>query len=125
MKKLIAGAAMALMLPMGQILFPPQPELVAPGDLLPLTSSDPDPPGVIIGNRPDKQSNQPDETTPDNATMPSSEDLKKLRQWVESDQLKPLIQKIFPMSKVARAHAESEAGHVVGKLVLDMQPQSS
>jgi len=56
---------------------------------------------------------------------PSSADLNQLRGWVEADQLKPLIQKIYPMSAVAQAHDESEAGHVVGKLVMDMQPQGN
>jgi NADPH:quinone reductase-like Zn-dependent oxidoreductase len=56
---------------------------------------------------------------------PSSADLCQLRQWVESEQLKPLIQQIFPLYEVAQAHDLSETGRVVGKLVLDMQAQSS
>ncbi len=52
---------------------------------------------------------------------PSAVDLSQLRGWAETGQLKPLIEQVFPMSAVAEAHRLSEAGRVVGKLVLDMQ----
>ncbi len=35
--------------------------------------------------------------------------------------VKPIVQQVFPISEVSQAHQLSEAGRVVGKLVLDMQ----
>ncbi len=52
---------------------------------------------------------------------PNHQHLLQLKQWVENKQLKPIVQQVLPMTEVARAHQISEAGHVVGKLVLGMQ----
>jgi NADPH:quinone reductase-like Zn-dependent oxidoreductase len=51
---------------------------------------------------------------------PSHADLEQLRTWVEAGQLKPVIAEVFPMADVAAAHEMSQAGRVVGKLVLDL-----
>jgi NADPH:quinone reductase-like Zn-dependent oxidoreductase len=52
---------------------------------------------------------------------PSHKDLLQLKTWVDSQQLKPIVQQVFPLAEVAQAHQLSETGRVVGKLVLDMQ----
>ncbi len=51
---------------------------------------------------------------------PSHQDLLRLKEWVESEQLKPMIEQVFPMEDVAAAHQLSQAGRVVGKLILDL-----
>ena len=48
----------------------------------------------------------------------STEDLNDLKAMVEAGALKPIIEKIYPWHQVRLAHARSERGHVVGKLVL-------
>jgi len=40
--------------------------------------------------------------------------------FVESGQLRPVIDKVFPMADAAAAHARMEAGEHVGKIVLEM-----
>ena len=52
---------------------------------------------------------------------PNHHDLSQIKVWVESGQLKPTVQQVFPITDVVQAHQLSEAGRVVGKLVLDMQ----
>ncbi|MGJ8663896.1 MAG: NAD(P)-dependent alcohol dehydrogenase [Marinicella sp.] len=52
---------------------------------------------------------------------PNQDDLIQLKQWVENDQLKPIVEQVYPMSAVAQAHQFSETGRVVGKLVLAMK----
>jgi NADPH:quinone reductase-like Zn-dependent oxidoreductase len=48
----------------------------------------------------------------------SSDDLNALKGMVEAGALKPIIEIIYPLQQVRLAHARSERGHVVGKLVL-------
>ena len=52
---------------------------------------------------------------------PNHKDLLQLKTWVDSQQLKPIVQQVFPLAEVAQAHQLSETGRVVGKLILDMQ----
>ena len=52
---------------------------------------------------------------------PCHNDLLQLKTWVDSQQLKPIVQQVFSMVNVSQAHQLSETGRVVGKLVLDMQ----
>lgn len=45
-------------------------------------------------------------------------DLAFLKELIEQGKLRPVIQQIYPLAQIAEAHAESERGHVVGKLVV-------
>lgn len=51
---------------------------------------------------------------------PRGGDLEKLSAFIEAGKLRPVIAKIYPLEKIAEAHRESEAGHVKGKLVLQI-----
>jgi NADPH:quinone reductase-like Zn-dependent oxidoreductase len=50
----------------------------------------------------------------------SREDLITLRQMVDEGTLSPVIENVYPLERVRDAHARSETGHVVGKLVLEI-----
>ena len=52
---------------------------------------------------------------------PRGGDLEKLNAFIEAGRLRPVIEKTYPLESVAEAHRESEAGHVRGKLVLQMR----
>ncbi|TDR23293.1 NAD(P)-dependent alcohol dehydrogenase [Marinicella litoralis] len=52
---------------------------------------------------------------------PNNKDLKQIKAWVESEQLKPMVQQVYSMAEIVQAHQQSQTGRVVGKLVLDMQ----
>lgn len=52
------------------------------------------------------------------AVRPSGDDLAHLARLVAQGQLRPMIDKVFPLSEIARAHALSEGGHVRGKIVI-------
>ncbi|MEQ9367804.1 MAG: NAD(P)-dependent alcohol dehydrogenase [Coleofasciculus chthonoplastes F3-SA18-01] len=45
-------------------------------------------------------------------------DLKSLKELIEVQKVRPVIAQTYPLSAVAKAHQESEQGHVVGKLVI-------
>lgn len=49
---------------------------------------------------------------------PNGENLAYLARLAAQGQLKPKIEKIFPLAEIARAHELSEGGHVRGKIVL-------
>ncbi|AEV96999.1 alcohol dehydrogenase [Niastella koreensis] len=46
--------------------------------------------------------------------------LKEMATMIEEGKLKVTISKVFPLEQVAEAHMENEAGHVRGKLVLEI-----
>jgi len=48
----------------------------------------------------------------------NAEDLGFMKDLVESKKIVPVIHKIYPVEKVSEAHAQSETGRTVGKLVL-------
>ena len=48
----------------------------------------------------------------------SAKDLAILKKMVETGQLAPCLEKVYPLSQVREAHTRSETGRVVGKLVL-------
>ncbi|MDF1562863.1 MAG: NADP-dependent oxidoreductase [Deltaproteobacteria bacterium] len=50
----------------------------------------------------------------------SGERLERLGALFESGTLKPVVGSVYPLERVAEAHAESEAGHSRGKIVLDL-----
>ncbi|WP_439879959.1 NAD(P)-dependent alcohol dehydrogenase [Pontibacter sp. MBLB2868] len=51
-------------------------------------------------------------------TKDRGEDLKLIKHWIEAEQVKPVIDKIFPLKKAAEAQKYSEAGHAAGKIIL-------
>jgi len=51
---------------------------------------------------------------------PSGEQLRSLAAMVEKGRLKPHVSKIYPLAEAAAALRESAAGHVRGKLVLNL-----
>ena len=48
----------------------------------------------------------------------NTEDLNRIRTWVETDQLKPHIDGIYPVERAAEAHQHVESKHTRGKVVL-------
>lgn len=46
------------------------------------------------------------------------EDLNQIRQWVETGKLNPIIYAIYPLARIAEAHAQQETKHTRGKLVI-------
>jgi NADPH:quinone reductase-like Zn-dependent oxidoreductase len=51
---------------------------------------------------------------------PRGGDLEKLNAFIEAGKLRPVIANTYPLENVVEAHRESEAGHVRGKLVLQI-----
>lgn len=51
-------------------------------------------------------------------TRASSRDLTTLKDWIEAGKVRAVIDRTYPLSEVAAAHAYSETGHVVGKIVM-------
>lgn len=49
---------------------------------------------------------------------PSGKDLNYIRELIEAGKVKSIIDKIFPLSEVAAAHAYCEAGHTRGKNII-------
>jgi NADPH:quinone reductase-like Zn-dependent oxidoreductase len=49
---------------------------------------------------------------------PRAADLDRLRELIETGRVTPQVERVYPLSQAAQAHAASEAGRVRGKLVL-------
>lgn len=45
-------------------------------------------------------------------------DLELLTEWIEAGKIHPMIDRTFPLSKTAEAHALSETGHARGKIMI-------
>jgi NADPH:quinone reductase-like Zn-dependent oxidoreductase len=52
---------------------------------------------------------------------PRGGELEKINTLIESNKLRPVIEKVFPLEEIAEAHRVSEQGHVRGKLVIRVQ----
>ena len=52
------------------------------------------------------------------SVQPDGAQLTKIAKLVDSAKLKPVIDRILPLSEALRAHELSESGHVRGKIVL-------
>lgn len=48
----------------------------------------------------------------------SREDLTKVREWVQTGELKPIIHDIYPLEKIREAYAQQETKHTRGKVVI-------
>lgn len=46
------------------------------------------------------------------------EDLAQIREWIDAGQLKPVIHAVYPLDRIAEAHAQQETKHTRGKLVI-------
>lgn len=55
---------------------------------------------------------------------PSPERIAELTRYVESGAIRPIVDKVFPMSDIAETHRRLEAGGVRGKYVIEMQRTS-
>lgn len=51
---------------------------------------------------------------------PDGEDLRELSELVSAGKLRPHVEEVFPLARVADAHERLEGGHVRGKLVLSV-----
>ncbi len=49
-----------------------------------------------------------------------SEDLQKIKQWIESGLVKPHVEKIYPADHAATAHRHIEAKHTAGKVCIEL-----
>ena len=49
------------------------------------------------------------------------DDLTIIRDWADSNQLKPIIQEVYPLEKIRSAHAQQETKHTRGKIVIQIQ----
>ncbi len=47
--------------------------------------------------------------------------LKLMKEMVEAGNIKPIIDKVFPLSEIADAHREAEKGRTVGKIVVSIK----
>ncbi len=48
----------------------------------------------------------------------SGEDLRFLKRLIEDGQIKPMIEKVYPMTEIARAHEHSQSGRKVGSVAV-------
>lgn len=51
----------------------------------------------------------------------NAHDLCRLAEWIEAGELKPHIEKIYPVARAADAHRHVESRHTIGKIVLDFE----
>ena len=58
-------------------------------------------------------------------TRPRGDDLAALADLVAEGRLRPAIDRIYPLEEVREAHAASQAGHPMGKIVLRIDAQAS
>ena len=53
--------------------------------------------------------------------QPMSRDLKALRELIEAEKVRSIVDRVYPLSEIIKAHDYSEKGHAVGKIVLVLQ----
>jgi NADPH:quinone reductase-like Zn-dependent oxidoreductase len=52
------------------------------------------------------------------STMGTREDFEAVYELVEAGRVKPLVDKVFPLSEAAAAHERLESGEQLGKIIL-------
>jgi len=57
------------------------------------------------------------------STMGSAEDYRQMLRAVTVNQLRPVLDKVFPLEKAGEAMARMEAGSQFGKIALRISPQ--
>jgi NADPH:quinone reductase-like Zn-dependent oxidoreductase len=50
----------------------------------------------------------------------SAENLNSVREWIENGKLKPVIDRVYPISQTADAHRHYETGHAKGRIVISI-----
>jgi NADPH:quinone reductase-like Zn-dependent oxidoreductase len=59
------------------------------------------------------------------ASHPNGAELAKIAELIDSGDLKPIVNRILPLSEARRAHELSQTGHTHGKIVLRVKDQTS
>jgi len=54
-------------------------------------------------------------------TKPNDKDLDFLRELIDEEKLKPVIEKTYSLDQIAEAHRHLERGHAKGKIVIEIQ----
>ncbi len=58
------------------------------------------------------------------AEQPNGQDLQQLTTWIEAGQIRPVLDRTYPLAELAAAHVYSEQGHTVGKIAIAIGPGS-
>jgi len=59
------------------------------------------------------------------ASHPNGAELAKIAELIDSGDLKPIVNRILPLSETRRAHELSQTGHIHGKIVLRVKEEQS
>jgi NADPH:quinone reductase-like Zn-dependent oxidoreductase len=59
------------------------------------------------------------------ASHPNGAELSKIAELIDSGDLKPIVNRILPLSEARRAHELSQTGHIHGKIVLRVKEEQS
>ena len=51
---------------------------------------------------------------------PNAEDLNILKSWIESEKIRVIIDRVYPLSELAAAHGYSESERAVGKIIISV-----
>lgn len=44
-----------------------------------------------------------------------------IREWIEDGKIKPVIDQVYPLSKIVEAHRHYETGHAKGRVVISLE----
>ena len=59
------------------------------------------------------------------ASQPNGAELAKIAELIDTGDLKPIVNRILPLSEARRAHELSQTGHTHGKIVLRVKEEQS